>query len=59
MFSLVRASAWRQVGERVWLVTFMQYELDNFDDETCRLEPIDNAFTRACYLCARNELLPM
>jgi putative transposase len=31
-----------QVGERVWLVTFMHYDLGYFDDETCRLEPIDN-----------------
>jgi putative transposase len=31
-----------QVGERVWLVTFMRYDLGYFDDETCRLEPIDN-----------------
>src|SRR3982074_540883 len=31
-----------QVGERIWLVTFMQYDLGYFDDETCRLEPIDN-----------------
>jgi putative transposase len=34
-----------QVGERVWLVTFMRYDLGYFDDETCRLEPIDNPFT--------------
>ena len=33
-----------QVGERLWLVTFMQYDLGYFDDETCRLEPIDNPF---------------
>ena len=33
-----------QVGERVWLVTFMHYDLGYFDDETCRLEPIDNPF---------------
>ena len=33
-----------QVGERVWLVTFMQYDLGYFDDETCRLEPIENPF---------------
>jgi len=31
-----------QVGERVWLVTFMRYDLGYFDDETCRLESIDN-----------------
>jgi putative transposase len=33
-----------QVGDRVWLVSFMQYDLGYFDDETCRLEPIDNPF---------------
>jgi putative transposase len=33
-----------QVGERIWLVTFMDYDLGYFDDETCRLEPIDNPF---------------
>lgn len=34
----------RQVAERVWLVTFMHYDLGYFDDETCRLEPIENPF---------------
>ena len=34
-----------QVGERIWLVTFMRYDLGYFDDETCRLEPIDNPFS--------------
>jgi putative transposase len=33
-----------QVGDRMWLVTFMQYGLGYFDDETCRREPIDNPF---------------
>jgi putative transposase len=33
-----------QVGERLWLVTFMHYDLGYFDDETCRLEPIENPF---------------
>jgi hypothetical protein len=33
-----------QVGERIWLITFMQYDLGYFDDETCRLEPIENPF---------------
>ena len=40
-----------QVGERVWLVTFMRYGLGYFDDETCRLEPIENPFAP--------KLLPM
>jgi putative transposase len=40
-----------QVGDRIWLVTFMRYDLGYFDDETCRLEPIDNPF--------RPKVLPM
>ena len=48
-----------QVGERIWLVTFMQYDLGYFEGETCRLEPIENPFGRKCYLCPRNKLLPM
>jgi len=38
------ASGVTQVGEHIWLVTFMQYDLGYFDDETCRLEPIENPF---------------
>jgi putative transposase len=41
----------KQVGDHVWLVTFMEYDLGYFDDETCRLEPIDNPFGQ--------KLLPM
>jgi putative transposase len=33
-----------QVSERIWLVTFMHYDLGYFDDEACRLEPIENPF---------------
>jgi putative transposase len=33
-----------QVSEHIWLVTFMDYDLGYFDDETCRLEPIENPF---------------
>jgi putative transposase len=40
-----------QVGDQLWLVTFMQYDLGYFDDETCRLEPIANPF--------RPKVLPM
>ena len=32
------------VGERVWLVSFMRYDLGYFDDEAIRVEPIDNPF---------------
>jgi putative transposase len=34
----------RPVDDHVWLLTFMHYDLGYFDDETCRLEPIDNPF---------------
>jgi putative transposase len=33
-----------QVGERIWLVTFMQYDLGYFDDEVGRVEPIETPF---------------
>ncbi len=33
----------KQVEDRIWLVSFMHYDLGYFDDETCRLEPINNA----------------
>ena len=32
------------VSEHIWLVSFMDYNLGYFDDETCRLEPIENPF---------------
>lgn len=41
----------KQVDERIWLVTFMHYDLGYFDDETGRLEPIENPFG--------SKLLPM
>jgi len=34
----------KQVDERIWLATFMQYDLGYFDDETCRLESLLNPF---------------
>ena len=42
------------MGERIWLVTFVQCDLGYFDDETCRLESIENPFGR-CYPCLRND----
>ena len=41
----------RQVSDRIWLVSFMDYDLGYFDDDTCRLEPIANPFAA--------KLLPM
>jgi len=34
----------KQVEDRLWLVSFMDYDLGYFDDTECRLEPIDNPF---------------
>jgi len=33
-----------QVSDKIWLVSFMQYDLGYFDHQHCRLEPIDNPF---------------
>ena len=34
----------KEVSDRIWLVTFMHYDLGFFDYETRRLEPVDNPF---------------
>jgi putative transposase len=34
----------KQIEDRIWLVSFMDYDLGYFDDETCRLEPLANPF---------------
>jgi putative transposase len=30
----------KQVADKIWLVSFMDYDLGFFDEETTRLEPI-------------------
>ena len=35
----------KQVDDKIWLVSFMHYDLGYFDHETCRLEPIENPFS--------------
>jgi len=35
---------WTVVGERIGLVTLMDYDLGDFENETCRLEPLANPF---------------
>ncbi len=35
----------KQVSDKIWLVSFMHYDLGYFDHETCRLEPIENPFS--------------
>ena len=34
----------KEVSDKIWLVTFMQYDLGFFDHETGRLETVDNPF---------------
>ena len=34
----------KQVDERIWLVSFMHYDLGYFDDETCRLGSVADPF---------------
>jgi len=34
----------KEVDERIWLVTFMHYDLGYFDDTECRMEPLENPF---------------
>jgi len=34
----------KEVSDKIWLVTFMHYDLGYFDHETGRLEPIANPF---------------
>ena len=34
----------KEVTDRIWLVSFMHYDLGFFDHEACRLEPIENPF---------------
>jgi hypothetical protein len=49
-----------QVGDRLWLVTFMHYDLGYFDDETCGSNRSKIRSARKCYLCLRrNERSPM
>jgi hypothetical protein len=46
----------REVSERIWLVSFMRYDLGFFDEEADRVECAENPFgakvsTITCQLC--------
>lgn len=34
----------KEVNDKIWLVSFMNYDLGYFDEDSCRLEPLDNPF---------------
>ena len=41
----------RETDDKIWLVSFMHYDIGYFDEEACRVEPLDNPF--------KAKLLPM
>jgi hypothetical protein len=34
----------KQTDDHIWLVSFMHYDLGYFDDQACRLEPLQNPY---------------
>jgi len=34
----------KEVEDCIWLVSFMEYDLGYFDEQTCKLEPLPNPF---------------
>jgi hypothetical protein len=34
----------KEEGDKIWLVSFMNYDIGYFDLGTCRVEPLDNPF---------------
>jgi putative transposase len=46
----------KQTAEHIWLVSFMDYDLGYFDDETCRLEPIEDPFGPRLSPCLRRTV---
>ena len=34
----------KEVYDRIWLVSFMEYDLGYFDEDECKLQPLDNPF---------------
>lgn len=35
----------REVGDKIWLVSFLDFDLGYFDEDSCRVEPIENPFS--------------
>ena len=34
----------REVNDRIWLVSFLEFDLGYFDEDDCRVEPLDSPF---------------
>ena len=49
----------KQADERIWLVSFMHYDLGYFNDKTCRLEPPSKPIRAksVTYVCGMNRYL--
>ena len=48
----------REVADKIWLVSFMHYDLGFFDHETGRVECADIPSRQNCYPCPRNNPSP-
>ena len=49
----------REVADKIWLVSFMNYDLGFFDQEAGGSLAPKTPSTLKCYPCVRNNLLPM
>jgi putative transposase len=47
----------KEVSEKIWLVTFMNYDLGFFDEESGRVECAENPFSAKVSPSARNRQL--
>ena len=34
----------KEIDDKIWLVSFMHYDIGYFGEETCEFEPLDNPF---------------
>ena len=34
----------KEINDKIWLVSFINYDLGYFNEDTCRLGPLDNPF---------------
>ena len=50
----------REVADKIWLVSFMQYDIGFFDEEAGRVEPAENPFIlKKCSPCLRYKTYTM
>ena len=49
----------KEVDDRIWIVSFMHYDLGFIDLEQKTLQPLDNPSAQGCHPCLRYVLLPM